>query len=1180
VEILLLGPPELRVRDQTIPIGGRRQQIVLVLFALNPGQVLTTEWLVDQLWAGSPPPSGVATLRAYVSRLRSVFENEAETAADPNPLVRRQSGYLLEIEREKIDVHRFDRAIDHASAAFREGRSSSARLLLRGALAMWRGTIPLGDLSYEPFALTESLRLTERRLEAIELCMDAELASSRHSLIVSELQQLVMEYPLRERFWQQLMVSLYRSGRQGEALASYTRLRRHLIEELGIEPAPETRQVEQLVLEQSSELDLLRRTSSNGGKVGFPPDGRGIAPTTGSSEGRRRQRADRLPLVGREPHMATLREAVGHRVEGLASLAVVVGEAGCGKTRLLSELATWAESEGFLVARGAGDEDAVLPYAPFGALVRSVLEGRGNAGGLTDSITSDLAWLAPEIGQPPPVGDPSLARARLTEGVLQLLRSVEPGRPLVLLIDDVHRMGNTGSALLRAVVERPWPRALSVVVASRPPGDPEATSQAPDRLLRQEGAFVIEVGRLSHHDVSQMVDTVGLGATAEESARIATLLMDHSGGVPLLVRELVATLSEGSTIDEVSLAELAQTSVLVRSVIGNRVAQMSDSTRRILEVAAIAGSEIDVSIVAAVSDRPRSEIINALDEGTRLGLVVDEEPLDDFRFDHALVRRFFEEQVSASRTCVLHAQAAAAFAVRGLVVDAAIHALTGVGELGAELAAGFVVRAARAALSALDFERSRDLSGAMIDGWGSFLTASITIDLLMIHGKALTLTGGRKAAEHVWVRAADLARGSGDPERFLEVALEADAHGQIFTGSELRWSLLNEAMGIASETRSSLSHAVATAWAGEALARPDQDFDESVFHTIVSDADALEDPELSLILCHTKGYRASGIEERRYWFGRLEDEARAAGDEWLICRGFFGQLSVEAAEADGGQVAKRLSEAAGRLGQLEHPAMRWCYEAASTSWARIRGYFDEADAHAATAASVGERFAIPDDVQGAHSMLSAFHRGTLSRLHAAFVEVANAGMPTPVPGIPVWYFGMGLVLQAGGDHAGAWDALAEGLRRLPGKRQDELWEMSLCLAAEIAVSLKGFSPAGLGEALERLQYELAPLTGMFAVATLFSAEFGPVDRSLALLAAARQDPRLADRHFLKALETCQKMGARAWELRTQADQCAALVRSGREPVGVKTLERQLLEAGLGGGVITLRAAGLAGNKSR
>lgn len=1174
VEFLLLGPPEVRVAGRSIPIGGRRQQAVLVLFALNPGRLLTTEWLVDQLWSGSAPPSGVATLRSYISRLRATFEAEAADG-DGEVLVRQGSGYSLVAEPERIDIRRFDRSIDEASAAMTAGTPDEARSILRRALALWRGPVALGDLAYEPFAIAESLRLTERRLEATELCIDAELALSRHREVVGELQRLVAEYPLRERFWQQLMLTLYRSSRQAEALAVYEQLRRHLIEEMGLEPAPETRRLEELILGQSAELELRPLPTPVRSTAAASAQRVAGGLSNGATRSPERRGPLRLPLVGRDLHLGELGDTIAGDSGSAVRLAVVVGEGGCGKTRLLSELADRAGRDGFVVARGTAD-DEVLPYSPFGAIVRSLLDRNRapeSTAGIEAPYAEELAWLVPEIGRPPVGDDPDLARARLTEGVVHLLRTVAPDRPLLLLVDDAHRMGATGCSLLRTIVDRAWPRPLAVVVAGRPPDDPDTSNSLLQWLLRHEDVATVDVLRLSEDEIVQLVRALDLGSTPAETERTARLLFEHSGGIPLLVRELVATLQEGSEIDASALAERGRTSALIKAVIGSRVAGLSGPARRIVEAASISGADIDAFIVAEVSGRSPSEVIDGLEEALRVGLVVEQHRHGHFAFDHSLVRGYVAGQISSTRRDSLHAAAAIACGLRGMTIEAADHALASVDSLGLELAAGFVIRGAWAALSSLDFERSRDMSTAMIRQWADELVPDILIELMMVGGKASALAGHAEEAEKVWARAADLARGVGDPDRFAEVALNSDAYGQIFTGSELRWRLLSEARETASASRNELRLAVLTAWAGDALSRPDQVVDQAELRAILTEAEAADDPELSMVVCHTKGTLASGLRERRHWWKRLEDEASTACDVWLTCRGIFGQLSVEAAEGDGDAIARRLADVAARLEARDHPALRWCYEAAACSWARIRGSFDEADVHAATAADVGQRFGIPDAVQGtaAHHFLTAFHRGTLVDLYPVLVESADHALPAAMAGIPAWYFAIGLVRLSGGDEAGAWECLAGGLGRLRPERSDDLWEMTLCLAAEVAAGLQHAPTTELAAARARLQRDLAPRTGTFAVGTMFSAEFGPVDRSLALLASARGLDRLADRHFEKAVAACQRMGAVTWALRTQVDRCAAAVKAGRPPGDLEPLRRQIGEAGLAGALAALEA---------
>ena len=213
--------------------------------------MVSTDRIVEEIWAGDPPPSAVRTVHSYVSRLRSILG--AEGGRDL--LVRREPGYVLDVDPACVDAVRFERLVGQGLAALDRGDPASAEGDLRAALGIWRGDA-LADFAYEAFAAAESRRLEERRLEATELRIDADLLLGRHAQLIADLEGLVAVHPLRERFWAQLMVACYRSGRQSDALAAYGRIRAILIEELGIEPGDELRLLERQVLEQSTDLTL------------------------------------------------------------------------------------------------------------------------------------------------------------------------------------------------------------------------------------------------------------------------------------------------------------------------------------------------------------------------------------------------------------------------------------------------------------------------------------------------------------------------------------------------------------------------------------------------------------------------------------------------------------------------------------------------------------------------------------------------------------------------------------------------------------------------------------------------------------------------------------------------------------------------------------------------------------
>jgi DNA-binding SARP family transcriptional activator len=200
---------------------------VLAILLLHRGEVVSADRIVDELWGERPPGRATKTVQVYVSRLRK--------ALGDGVLVTRGGGYVLELNGESVDADRFSRLAGQGRRALDDGDPEGAREKLTAALDLWRGP-PLADLAYEPFAQNEVARLEELRLVAVENRADADLALGRHAELVPELEALVREHPTRERLREELMLALYRSGRQVEALESYRDARRALDQELGLEP--------------------------------------------------------------------------------------------------------------------------------------------------------------------------------------------------------------------------------------------------------------------------------------------------------------------------------------------------------------------------------------------------------------------------------------------------------------------------------------------------------------------------------------------------------------------------------------------------------------------------------------------------------------------------------------------------------------------------------------------------------------------------------------------------------------------------------------------------------------------------------------------------------------------------------------------------------------------------------
>ena len=248
MEFRVLGPLEVTSEDGTVPLGGPKQRLVLAHLLLRANSVVATERLIDDIWGEVPPVAARSSLQAYVSRLRR--------ALGPERIEARPPGYVFRADPEEVDALRFEEIASRARRVLPTDSAEAAALLDR-ALRLWRGS-PLADIA-DTALRPEITRLEQLRLGAIEDRVEAELALGRHADPIPELESLLSEHPLRERMWGQLMLALYRSGRQAESLAAYQRARRILGEELGIDPSPELRRLHEQVLKQDAGLELKGR---------------------------------------------------------------------------------------------------------------------------------------------------------------------------------------------------------------------------------------------------------------------------------------------------------------------------------------------------------------------------------------------------------------------------------------------------------------------------------------------------------------------------------------------------------------------------------------------------------------------------------------------------------------------------------------------------------------------------------------------------------------------------------------------------------------------------------------------------------------------------------------------------------------------------------------------------------
>jgi DNA-binding SARP family transcriptional activator/class 3 adenylate cyclase len=245
----ILGPLEIWVDQTRLTFAGEKRGALLALLLLNANRVLSIEQLIDELWGEEPPGSGAKAVQVRVSQLRKMFAD----AGVGQVIVTRPPGYLIELAPDELDLNRFERLVSESDVALGASDPRRAAELLHEALALWRGE-PLAEFASAPFARAAGARLEELRLGALERRIEADLALGRHADLVGELESLVSHHPFRERLRAQLMLALYRSGRQADALEAYRAARRELMEELGLEPGQALQDLEREILRHDPTL--------------------------------------------------------------------------------------------------------------------------------------------------------------------------------------------------------------------------------------------------------------------------------------------------------------------------------------------------------------------------------------------------------------------------------------------------------------------------------------------------------------------------------------------------------------------------------------------------------------------------------------------------------------------------------------------------------------------------------------------------------------------------------------------------------------------------------------------------------------------------------------------------------------------------------------------------------------
>ncbi|MEU5902997.1 BTAD domain-containing putative transcriptional regulator [Micromonospora sp. NPDC047527] len=651
MQFRLLGPPEILRGGRVVPLGGPKQQALLALLLLRPNRFVAADWLVEALWDGRPPASAQMTLRTYVAGLRRVVEPERSHREPARILRSHPRGYELRVDAEAIDAVRFGSLVDQAADAFAAGELAAAEDCYAEALALWRGE-PLAGVAELAAVRPEVTRLAELRLSAEEGRLTAAVVAGRHATQLAELRRFVSANPLRERARAQLMVALYQSGRQTEALAAFDEGRRILASEYGLDPGEQIRAVHRLILEQAEPAesdgpatvgpDVVRVAETLPLRVESLPSSVAVVPNEPGAEG-----AD--PLVGRGAELERLRESLDAATRHGGRVLALVGEAGIGKTSLAAALGAQAAANGVPVVWGrCPDVGQAPPFWLWSQVVRALVampeaSATGSASRLGGFAAGSLP--APADGG----GFDPTARFQVYEAVSELVHAVARRRGLLVVVDDLHA-ADPDSLLLLRFLSADLSAARALVVATLRPYDHDPALVATvAELARGRGFGQLRLAGLDASSVADLVrDRTGVAPPEPVVARLVT----RTGGNPFFITELLR-----SRTDPAAAAELPPS---IRDTVRLGLGGLPEPARRCLDLLSVAGHDLDLQVMAAALDTTAPAVAEGLTPAYTAALVTEAGP-GAVTFRHPLIAEVTYAELVPPRRAALHARLAVVY---------------------------------------------------------------------------------------------------------------------------------------------------------------------------------------------------------------------------------------------------------------------------------------------------------------------------------------------------------------------------------------------------------------------------------------------------------------------------------------------------------------------------------------
>lgn len=754
LDVRVLGPVEAWRGGRPLTVKGARQRALLAYLALRPGQVVSTERLVEELWGEHPPAGAPATLRTYVSHLRAALDD----GAGDTVLKARKPGYLLHLPPDAVDAGRFEALVTEGRRLIVAGGADTAAgaARLQAALDLWRGPALTGT-PIPPSLGGRVAFLDELRIAATEDRIEADLALGRHAVVIGEIESLIAEHPLRERLRELHMLALYRAGRQADALRAYQAARAYLGEELGIEPGPALRELEAAILRHDSSLLVTAPTPPPAAPAPPPP------PTAAT-------------LVGRVDELGRLRAAVqSAAASGSGRAVLVMGEAGIGKTRLIDTIAEEA-ADHTTVLRARCDEAAGAPaFWPWVQVLRQLVAGHEHD---ASGLEAQLSLLVPSLGaavpapQQPDV-DPESARFLLFDAVTTFLARRAADQPHVVLIDDVHWADVSSLLLLAFIARRVRDLPIALVATYR---DGEVPADSPLTAM----AALPDVTRIALHGLGKD-DVAALLEGAHVDPGLAGAVWQRTGGNPFFVTELGRMLAQTDDISAVVPEG-------VRAVIGQRLARLDAADRHVLDTASVIGRDFTLPDVQRAAAVDRAAVMRAVGAAVSLGVVAPVlGSVALYRFQHDLLRETVYDAIPVHERMALHGRVATAIEEvdrdGARLREIALHLYQSAPVGDPDKAVHYLLRSAALASTALAFEDAvlqveralelLDLAESSDD--------AVRTDVLLRLGDARFRAGQSEPARTSFRAAADLARRRGDGRSLGYAALGYGATG-VTTG--------------------------------------------------------------------------------------------------------------------------------------------------------------------------------------------------------------------------------------------------------------------------------------------------------------------------------------------------------------------------------------------------------------